>query len=110
MEKPSIELQSRFGLGLRLYFRYRPHLQQMIPTSVKDLQSGHRSFFCVLAELEDFFLIHVFQQPLRCFTEPVDLLRLAHILKKLFLVPVGFKLLDQLGDGLSFFFFSSSCS
>ena len=40
----------------------------------------------VFAELEDFCSIHVFQQPLRCFTEPVDLLRLAHIFEKLFLV------------------------
>ena len=64
--------------------------------------------FSVLAELEDYCLIHVFQQPLRCFTEPVDHLRLTHISKKLFLVLMGFKLLDQLGDCLSFF--CSSCS
>ena len=57
--------------------------------------------FSILAELEDFCLIHVFQQPSRCFTEPVDLLRLAHIFKKLFFVLMGFKLLDQLGNCLS---------
>ena len=60
--------------------------------------------FSVLAELEDFCLIHVFQQPLRFFTEPVDLLRLTHILKKLFLVLMFLEHLDQLGDCLSFLF------
>ena len=43
-------------------------------------------------------LVHILQQFFRCFTEPVDLLRLTHLLKKLFLVLTGFKLLDQLGD------------
>ena len=43
--------------------------------------------FCrILAKFEDLCLVHIFHQFLRCFTEPVDLLRLAHIFKKLFFV------------------------
>ena len=45
-----------------------------------------------------------FQQPLRCFSELVDHLRLTHILQNcLFLAHVGFKFLDELGDCLSLF-------
>ena len=54
--------------------------------------------FSVFAELEDLCLLHILQHFLRCFTEPVDLLRLAHIFKELLVVPMRLKLLDQLGD------------
>ena len=68
-----------------LVLQISPQLPSIIPISVKEMQS--RIFFCrILAKFEDLCLVHVLQQPLRCFTEPVDLLRLTHILKKLFFV------------------------
>ena len=42
--------------------------------------------FCnILAKFEDLCLVHIFRQFFRCFTEPVDLLPLAHIFKFFFL-------------------------
>ena len=82
-----IELQSRLsfwnGPGLRLCHKSRPKLQWIIPTSVNELQSEYWSFFQYFRTSRRSLLVHVFDQFLWCFTEPVDLLRLAHILKKL---------------------------
>ena len=47
---------------------------------------GALKFRRILSEFEDLCLVHILQLFLRCFTEPVDLLRLAHIFKKLFFV------------------------
>ena len=94
---PSLELQSRFGLGLRLYFSFSSASAIKNPNFSKGIAVRALKLFGVFAELEDLCLVHVFQQLLRRFTQPVDLLRLAHILKNLFLVLMGLKLLDQLG-------------
>ena len=47
---------------------------------------GTLKFRRILTEFEDLCLVHILQHFLRCFTEPVDLLRLTHIFKKLFFV------------------------
>ena len=69
--------------------------------------------FCrIFAKFEDLdlCLVHIFQQFLRCFTEPVDLPRLAHIFRKLFFIVIGLRLLDQLGNrGLSLFILLLNC-
>ena len=71
------------------------------PNFCKGIAVRALKLFGVFTELEELCLVHVFHKLLRCFTEPVNLLRLAHILKELFLVLVGLKLLDQLGDCMS---------
>ena len=47
---------------------------------------GALKFRRILTEFEDLCLAHILQLFLRCFTEPVDLLRLTHIFMKLFFV------------------------
>ena len=42
---------------------------------------GALQFRQILTEFEDLCLVHILQQFLRCFTEPVDLLRLTRIFK-----------------------------
>ena len=59
---------------------------KIIPISVKELQSGALKFCSIVTEFQDLCLVHILQLLLRCFTEPVDLLRLAHIFQKLFFV------------------------
>ena len=86
MTQPGIEVKSQLVLGLRLYFTFLPQLQDIIPSPVKEIAVGAVKFHRILAKFEDLCLVHIFQQFLRCFTEPVDLLRLTHIFKKLFFV------------------------
>ena len=52
----------------------------------------------IFAKFEDLGVVHVGDHVLRFFTELVDLLRLAQVLKEGFLVLVVLELLDQLLD------------
>ena len=45
------------------------------PNFCKGIAVGALKLWSIFAEFEDLCLVHVFQQLLRCFTEPVDLLR-----------------------------------
>ena len=71
---------------------------------------GALMFRRILTEFEDLCLVHILSQFLRCFTEPVDLLRLAHIFTKLFFVLMWFEHLDQLSNSmLSLFILLLNC-
>ena len=69
---------------------------------------GALLFERVFAKLEDLGVVHVGDQILRFFTELVDLLRLAQVLKEGFLVLMALELFDQLLD--LFFWRCVSCS
>ena len=99
MKKPSNRITIEVWFRASFVYQISSASAIIDPNFCQGLADRALKLCSVLAELEDFCLIHVFQQPLRCFTESVDLLRLA-----LFLVLMGFKLLDQLGDCLSFSF------
>ena len=63
-------------------------LQISSTTAINDREGvaiGALKFRRILTEFEDLCLVHILQQFLRCFTELVDLLRLTHMFKKLFL-------------------------
>ena len=67
-----------------------------MPISQCVLQSGALLFGRVFAKLEDLRVVPVGDQILRFFAELVDLLRLAQVLKEVFLMLVALELFDQI--------------